>query len=101
MTEPYQVQTRKQYKNTFQRGISAEDIYGENQFGNTGVPLEGFKGDPVINDTGRFGEPMPGSDYKRDPQVPRCSANNKKGDPCGAAPVTGTDLCIGHTRQRG
>jgi hypothetical protein len=28
-----------------------------------------------------------------------CSATTKKGDPCKARPVTGSDLCVGHTKQ--
>jgi hypothetical protein len=35
-----------------------------------------------------------------EPELPkRCLMNNKKGNPCSARVVKGTELCIGHTRS--
>lgn len=30
-----------------------------------------------------------------------CSATTKSGNPCKARPLTGSDLCVGHTKQAG
>jgi hypothetical protein len=31
----------------------------------------------------------------------QCADTNKKGDPCGASPANGTELCVGHLRKAG
>ncbi len=96
--EIYQMEPRNSYKNTSRQGITEGERYGVNQFGDTGVPLQGFKGEEVDRGIGEFGEPMPGSGYKREPQTPHCTAITKKGEPCKAAPLSGQHLCVGHDR---
>lgn len=86
-------------KNTFQRGITAEEFYGTNQIENTGVPLVGFKGVSKEPLNAGVGVPIPGQGpISRKVVVPKCKFNNKKGEPCGARPVKGTDVCVGHSR---
>ena len=91
-------------RNHFERGITAADKYGTNPMTNTGVPLQGFKGEPKDRGLGeRPGIPIPGQGQVK-PRVvekPACSATTKKGAPCKAAPITDTDLCVGHTRGSG
>jgi hypothetical protein len=94
----YQMESRNNRDRAIKEGITQEDFYGTNPMENTGVPLQGFKGVPVVDDHGQFGVAMPASDYKRDAQVPACAALTKKGEPCKAAPMSGQHLCVGHNR---
>ena len=73
-----------------------------------GVPAEVAAGGVlkpggVELNTMRGGIPAPwpsyGDDPVSEPQTPHCTEITKKGNPCKAAPIKGTYLCIGHTRS--
>lgn len=104
--EVYQMRELKRAKpNRFKPGITAQEHFGTNKMHNTGIPVQGFKGVPKDRGLGSHptGVPIPGTG-KVSPRLKEagaCSATTKKGEPCKAAPITDTDLCIGHTRQRG
>jgi hypothetical protein len=99
MKETYQMEPRNVRNNTFKTGITEEEHYGTNPMENTGVPLQGFKGVPVVDDHGAFGVPMPGASYDRDPKAaPTCLSITKAGNLCKAAPIQGTNICVGHQR---
>ncbi len=96
--ETYQMEPRNSRGRAIEQGITQEEHYGTNPMENTGIPLQGFKGEPVVDDHGQFGVPMSNSHYKHEPQTPHCTAITKKGEPCKAAPMSGQHLCVGHDR---
>lgn len=100
MREPYQMEKQNNYKNTFQKGITAAENYGTNRMHDTGVPLIGFKGVPQDQGRGQFGIPIPGAGNvsQREAVKPRCMMKTKKGDPCKANPMRGDVVCVGHSR---
>ena len=73
-----------------------------------GIPRDSARGG-VLKETGptltesRGGvlAPWPsyGDDKPVEPQTPHCTAITKKGNPCKAAPIQGTFLCVGHKRS--
>ena len=76
--------------NVLRGGVPADVARG-------GIPKETG---PTLNES-RGGIPAPWPSFGDDPQPTRsiCSALTKKGNLCQASPVTGTSLCVGHTKQ--
>ena len=70
------------------RGVPAESVAG-------GVP-----GPVPQNATKGVAFPMPGmgDSPPRKPAPRKCAATTKKGEACKAHPVSGEELCIGHSR---
>lgn len=99
----YQLPKRNGYKNTFKQGITPAENYGTNPLHNTGVPQTGHKGELKEGQGIKMGVPMPGSGNvgSRVKPKPACSATTKKGSACKAAPIRGTDKCVGHTDADG
>jgi hypothetical protein len=99
----YQMETGKRAKpNRFEKGITGSERYGTNRFHDTGVPMNGFKGESKGPQGMRMGIRMPGqANVTPRAKVTGCAATTKKGNPCQAAPIKGTDLCVGHTKQSG
>lgn len=90
------------YKNTFQRGIPADEAVGAIPL-EVGVPTT--LGEPIVSDAdiaaqSKFqGIPMPGPGMVPDAEdmpAAKCVATTKKGNPCQAYAMTDSVLCVGH-----
>lgn len=98
--EIVQMEPRNNRGNRFEKGITPAERYGTNPLHNTGVPLQGHKGEPKDQGRGQFGVPIPGQGNvaKRAPAPPTCVYTTKAGEPCKAAPMKNTSVCVGHAR---
>ena len=87
----------KYVKNTFKRGISSAELYGEGNRHGGGVPIHRGVEENYV---GGLGMPMPGDGpISEPPQATDCSGITVKGKACKAHPVRGEKFCVGHLRS--
>ncbi len=91
---------RRAVKNTFQRGITAEEHYGVENLHDGGIPDN--QGVPIPSESKVQGIPMWGdAPIPYTPTSNSCLATTKEGNPCKAFRVRSEHLCIGHLRADG
>ena len=89
----------KYIKNTFQRGISKAELYGEENRHGGGLPIHGGVKEETEFAAG-LGVPMYGDGpVSVELAETDCHGITVKGKACKAHPVRGEELCIGHLRS--